>query len=163
MNWFKRIKALFKHPFRDKVGIKGECHIVLTHPDGTTEKRLILNTVTELMDAQVADQMSDQGQAAIGYMNVGTGSGQGSSDTGLATELDRNALTSTTQGSGAADNDVVYIGDWAAGDGTGAITEAGVMQADNNTTMMLYADFAAVNKGAADTLKITWTATFGAS
>ena len=77
--------------------------------------------------------------------------------------LDRNALTSTTQGIGGADNDVVYVGTWAAGDGTGAITEAGVMRDDDDTKLMLYADFAVVNKGAADSLVITWTATFGAS
>jgi hypothetical protein len=121
------------------------------------------NTVTELMDAHVADQLSDSGGAAIGYMSIGTGSGQTSASTGLATSLDQNALDSTTQGTGAADNDVVYVCTWAAADGTGAITEAGVFQANNNTTLMLYDDFDVVNKGAADTLVITWTATFGAS
>ena len=147
-----------------KAGIKGDCHIRLLGPDGEVkDERLIHNTITELMDAHVADQMSDQGEAAIGYMNVGTGTGQGAADTGLDTELDRNALDSTTQGAGGDDNDVVYVASWAAGDGTGAITEAGIQRADNNTTMMAYADFAAVNKGAADTLTITWTVTFGAS
>lgn len=150
--------------FSSNLGIKGLCNLKLFDCNGELkEERIIHNTVTELMDVQVADQMSDQGQAAIGYMNVGTGSGQGSADVGLDAELDRNALDSTTQGAGAADNDVVYVCTWAAGDGTGAITEAGVMQADNNTTMMLYADFSVVNKGAADSLVITWTATFGAS
>ena len=144
--------------------IKGVACIQLFGPDGKLkEERIIHNTVTELMDAHVADQMSDQGDAAIGWMAVGTGSGQTSASTGLAVTLDRNALTSTTQGVAGADNDVIYVGTWAAGDGTGAITEAGVMRADNNTTMMLYASFSVVNKGAADTLVITWTATFGAS
>ena len=115
------------------------------------------------MDAHVADCLSDQGDGTIDYMAVGTGSGQTSADTGLDATLDRNALTSTTQGGGAADNDVVYVGTWAAGDGTGAITEAGLMRDDDDTKLMLYADFAVVNKGAADTLTITWTATFGAS
>jgi len=161
-----------------KMGIQGLCRVRLWtayDEDGgryrehgrfarrLKEDRIIHNTITELMDAHVADQLSDQGEAAIGFMNVGTGSGQVAADTGLDTELDRNALTSTTQGAAGADNDVVYVGDWAAGDGTGAITEAGIMRADNNTTMMAYADFAAVNKGAADVLEITWTITFGAS
>lgn len=150
--------------FHSGMGLKGRAHLVLRGPDGETkEERFIENTVTELMDVQVADQMSDQGQAAIGYMAVGTGSGQTSASTGLATSLDRNALTSTTQGGGAADNDVVYVGDWAAGDGTGAITEAGILQADDNVSLMTYADFGVVNKGAGDTLQITWTVTFGAS
>jgi len=161
-----------------EMGIKGVCHIQLWsayNEDGSRyrdhgrfarrlkDDRIIENTVTELMDAHVADQMSDSGDAAIGFMNVGTGSGQVAADVGLDTELDRNALTSTTQGAAGADNDVVYVGDWAAGDGTGAITEAGIMHADNNTSMMCYASFAVINKGAADTLEITWTVTFGAS
>jgi len=144
--------------------IKGHFHAELFGPDGKLKEiRDLENIVTELMDAHVADQLSDSGEAAIGYMAVGTGSGQTSASTGLAVNLDRNALTSTTQGAGAADNDVIYVGTWIAGDGTGAITEAGVFLADNNTTMMLYDDFAVINKGALDTLVITWTATFGAS
>lgn len=147
-----------------KMGIKGRAYLQLFGPDGELkEERIIYNTVTELMDAQVADAMSDQGDGSIDYMAVGTGAGQGSADTGLATSLDRNALDSTTQGAGAADNDVVYVCTWAAGDGTGAITEAGVMRDDDDTKLMLYADFSVVNKGAADSLVITWTATFGAS
>lgn len=147
-----------------KVGIKGVCTIKLFGPGGELkEERIIHNTVTELMDAQVADQMSDSPGSAIGWMGVGTGTGQGSASTGLAVALDRNALTSTIQGTAGADNDSVYLGDWAAGDGTGAITEAGVLLADNNTTLMLYADFSVINKGALDTLQITWTTTYGAS
>jgi len=150
--------------FHSEIGIKGLCNIQLFGPDGKLkEERIIHNTVTELMDAHVADCLSDQGDGTIDYMAVGTGSGQTSASTGLAVSLDRNALTSTTQGAGAADNDVVYVGTWAAGDGTGAITEAGLMRDDDDTKLMLYADFAAVNKAAADTLVITWTATFGSS
>jgi len=164
--------------FESKVGIKGHAHLELVsayNDDGSRyrehgrfarrikEVRDIHNTITELMDAHTADQMSDQGEAAIGYMAVGTGSGQTSASTGLATNLDRNALDSTTQGAGGDDNDVIYVCTWAAGDGTGAITEAGIMRADDNTSMMTYADFAVVNKLAADSLVITWTATFGAS
>ena len=150
--------------FKSKMGIKGKAHLRLFGPDGELkEERIIYNTVTELMDAHVADQMSDSADAGIGFMAVGTGTGQGSSSTGLAIALDINALTSTTQGSGGADNDVVYVGDWIAGDGTGALTEAGLFLLSNNTTLMLVASFSVVNKGALDTLQITWTATFGAS
>ncbi len=37
------------------------------------------------------------------------------------------------------------------------------MRDNDNTKLMLYADFSVINKGASDTLVITWTATFGAS
>jgi len=146
------------------VGIKGRVHIQLFGPDGKLkDERLHVNTVTELGDAHVADQMSDSGDAALGFMAVGTGSGQVAADTGLDAVLDRNALTSTTQGAGAADNDVVFVGTWAAGDGTGAITEAGIFLSDDDASMNYYADFAVINKLAADTLVITWTVQYGAS
>ncbi len=147
-----------------KIGLKGTMHLILRDADGfIKDERVVENTITELMDEQVADQMSDQGNAAIGFMAVGTGTGQGSADVGLATSLDRNALDSTTQDGAGDDNDVIYVASWAAGDGTGNITEAGIMQADNNTTMMTVASFGVVTKLGADTLTITWTVTFGAS
>jgi len=150
--------------FKTGLGIKGLFHLELRDERGNLkEERIVHNTVTELGDAHVADAMSDQGEGALGYMAVGTGSGQGTGSVGLAVSLDRNALTSTTQGAGAADNDVVFVGTWAPGDGTGAITEAGIFLGDNNTSLNYYADFAAANKAAGDTLTITWTVTYGAS
>ena len=164
--------------FKSAMGLKGHAHIELRsawNDDGSRyrergrfavrikETRDIYNTITEGMDAQVADQMSDQGFAAIGFMSVGTGSGQIAADTGMDATLDRNALDSTTLGLGAADNDVIYVTTWAPADGTGAITEAGIMKADDDASLMTYSDFAVINKGAADSLVITWTVTFGAS
>lgn len=150
--------------FHSEIGIKGLCHIELFGEDGKLkEERIIHNTVTELADAHVADAMSDAGEGAIGYMAVGTGSGQTSASVGLAVLKDRNALTSTTQGAAAADNDVIFVGTWAAGDATDALTEAGIETGANETSLQYYADFAVINKLAADTLVITWTVTFGAS
>jgi len=147
-----------------RFGIKGHMHLELFDKHGNLkETRDGDNLVTEIGDAHVADQMSDHTNAAIGYMAVGTGNGQTAASTGLATSLDRNALDSTTQGAGGADNDVIYVCTWAPADGTGAITEAGIFVGDNNTSMCFYDDFAVVNKGDADTLVITWTVTFGAS
>ncbi len=150
--------------FVSAIAIKGHMRLQLFGPDGTLkDERIVKNTVTELGDRYTADAMSDQGDGALGYMAVGTGTGQTSASTGLASSLDRNALTSTTQQGGGDDNDVLYVGDWAAGDGTGAITEAAILLADNNTTMAFYSSFAVVTKGAGDTLQINWTASFGAS
>ncbi len=150
--------------FNSKMGIRGLCHVELFDKDGVLkEERIIHNVVTELGDAHVADQMSDSGDAALGYMAVGSGAEQNSTDVGLTTVIDCNALTSTTQGTSGNDNDVIFVGTWAAGDGTGAIVEAGIFLGNNNTSMNYYAFFAVINKGASDTLVITWTVTFGAS
>ena len=147
-----------------KLSIKGNVKLVLKDSKGTV-KQLIEkpNTITELFDAHVADQLSDSGGAAIGYMGVGTGSGQTSASTGLAAASANVALDSTTQGTAGADNDVVFVATFPAGTATAALTEAGIFQADNNTTLMAYDEFDVINKGAGDSLVITWTITFGAS
>lgn len=152
------------------MGLKGELVIKLWGADGKLKDsriikdfRVLPNTVTTFGDKLVADRLSGAALTAPSHMAVGTGTGQTSASNSLATELDRNALTSTTQGSGASDNDVIYVGDWAAGDGTGALTEAGIFNAASGPGMYVYSDFSAINKGAADTLQITWTVTFGAS
>jgi len=164
------LKAIFRSvfryspTFREKVPVKGRMEAVLRGPDGKVkERRVVENLITNVGDAHVADQMSDQGEAAMSHMAVGTGNGQGAGDNALATELDRNALTSKTQQAAGDDNDVEYIGDWAAGDGTGAITEAGIFNDVAAGNMLCYADFAVINKAAGDALKITWTVTYGAS
>jgi hypothetical protein len=153
-----------------KFGLKGKLEIKLFGPDGILKDHRILkdirvlpNTVTTYGDKLVANRLSGATLDAPTHMAIGTGTGGGATNNSLVTQLDRNALTSTTQGTGANDNDVIYVGDWAAGDGTGAITEAGIFNSAGNPGMMVYASFSAVNKAAADTLQITWTVTFGAS
>jgi len=142
-------------------------HVELIGPDGQLkEERWVHNTITNAGDAHVADQMSDGGENAMSHMAIGDDDdpAPAAGDTTLNNEIDRNALTSKTQGAGGDDNDVIYVGDWAAGDGTNAnIVEAGIFNAAAAGTMLCRAKFTAVNKGAADTLKITWTVTFGAS
>lgn len=153
-----------------KFGLKGQVEIKLWGPDGELkenrvikEHRVFPNTVTTFGDKLVANRLSGATLSAPSHMAIGTGTGGTSSYNSLVTELDRNALTSTTQQSGTDDNDVKYVGDWAAGDGTGAITEAGIFNASSGPGMYVYSSFSAVNKGASDTLQINWTVTFGAS
>lgn len=121
---------------------------------GQTKKtKRIFNTVTTVGKQGIADQIL--AAPTLGkptHMAVGTGTG---GTTTLATEVDRNALTSKTR-SGAV---VTMQGDWAAGDATAALTEAGVLTAATAGDLWLYTTFAVVNKGANDALQITWTLT----
>jgi hypothetical protein len=79
-------------------------------------------------------------------MAIGTGTNAAAAgDTTLQTELDRNALTSKTRST----NVVTMVGDWAAGDGTGAITEAGIFDASSSGNLYVRAVFSVVNKAAA--------------
>ena len=124
-----------------------------------TELREFDNVFTDAGDAHVADQMaSAPDEGAMSHMAIGTDSTTlTAGDTTLGGELDRNALTSFAQGAGADDNKVVYVGDWAAGDGTGAIVEAGIFNAATADTgsMLCAQTFSVINKGASDTLQIT--------
>lgn len=109
----------------------------------------------------IADQLSSSpGGAAMSHMAVGTGGGAAAAgDTALTTENDRNALTSRTD-SGAV---VTYVGTWNAGDATAALTEAGIFNNSSGGTMLARVLFSVINKGASDTLVITWTLTFSAT
>ena len=146
------------------IPISGHARVELRDTFGALkELREIDNVFTDVGDAHVADQMaSTPGEANMSHMAIGTKTTTlTAGDTDLGTELDRNALTSFTQGTGANDNKVVYVGDWIAADGTGAITEAGIFNSSSAGTMLCAQTFSVINKGASDTLQITWTVTFG--
>lgn len=154
----------------EKFSIKGKIHIVLYDIDGNIkQEQTIDNTITNGMDAHVADQMSDSGDAAIGFMQLGSGTGETSSSTGLNKEITDSTIalsgTGQIQGSSGDDNDVIYSAFWTTGVSTGSILEAGIFLSSGVTmdTLMTYNDGLDINKGASDTLKIDWTATFGAS
>lgn len=148
----------------EKLSRKGYIKLELFDSNGLLkERRHIRNTITEVGDAHVADQLSSSpGEAAMSHMAIGTSStAAATGNTALVSEIDRNALTSRTQGAGAADNDVIYVGDWAAADGTGAITEAGIFNSSSGGSLLARQVFSVINKGASDTLKITWTVSIG--
>jgi len=115
------------------------------------------NTVVTDGKKWVADRMNDA-NTVMTHMAIGTGNTTVvAGDTTLDTELDRNALTSTT----VTDNAIAYVATWGAGDGTGAIIEAGLFDASSGGDCLARTVFSSgiVNKGASDTLTITWTIT----
>lgn len=113
------------------------------------------NTVTPAGKNGAADQiLASPTLGKPTHMAVGTGSPAANA---LGVELDRNALTSKTR-SGAI---VTMVGTWAAGDGTGALTEAGIFDASVAGNMWCSGTFSVYNKAAGDTLTITWTLTYG--
>lgn len=152
-----------------KIGIKQQIHYECKGPDGKIKwtHDTPKNTLTELMDVLVADRLSGGTDTLLTHGHCGTGSGQGSSDTNLDAYFDeaRTAVTSTTQGSGASDNDVVIEVNFGTGVCTGAIEEFGLFSDSDQTAadMKAYDDSISKTKGANDTLKVTWTGTFGAS
>ena len=100
--------------------------------------------------------MKDATATAMSHMAIGSdNTAAAAGNTALGTELGRVALTSTT----VTSNSVAYVGDFPAGTGTGAVVEAGILNASSGGTLLCRTVFSVVNKAAADTLKITWTVT----
>jgi len=100
--------------------------------------------------------MKDATATAMSHMAIGSGStAAAAGDSSLGTELGRVALDSTTV-SGAV---VTYVATFPAGTGTGAVTEAGILNASSAGDLLCRTVFSVVNKGASDSMTITWTVT----
>lgn len=117
-------------------------------------EREINNLVVTTGKELIASMLSGTG-TAISHMAVGTGAvAAAAGDTTLGSELDRNAASTALSGA-----TVTYSCTWNPGDGTGALTEAGLFNAASAGTMLARTVFAVVNKAADDTVTITWTVT----
>lgn len=138
------------------LNIDANMHLVLRDENGNIkDERLVHNTVTTAGKAGIADQiLASPTLVKMGWMAIGTGS---PAATLLGAETSRVAFTSKTRST----NVVTVQGDWAAGTGTGAITEAGTFDVvtANTVNMWMSASFSVINKGASDTLSIVWTLT----
>jgi len=117
--------------------------------------RDIDNLVVTAGKGYVADRMKNN-SSVMSHMAIGSGTtAAAAGNTELGTELGRVSLTSTTVSS----NVVTYVATFAAGTGTGAVTEAGILTASSGGTMLCRTVFSVVNKGSADSMTITWTVT----
>ena len=147
----------------DSPALVGHMHLELRGPNGELKDvRDVENLIVDGGRDAIMDQLlAAPAQIKPGWMAVGTGAvAPAAGNTGLGTEIDRNALTSKTRALGV----ITMVGDWAAGDATNAaITEAGIFSASSGVTgttpMYARATFTAIDKQAADTLQITWTFT----
>jgi hypothetical protein len=119
------------------------------------------NLVVNAGLAFIASRMKDTSLAAMSHMAIGSGTtAAAAGNTALQTELGRVALTSTTIVTTTVTNDSIqYVATFPAGTGTGAVTEAGLLNAGTGGTLLARTVFAVINKGALDTLAITWKIT----
>jgi len=119
------------------------------------------NTVVNDGKEYVASRMLGASSSVMAGMAIGTGTGgvNVADDATLGTEVNRQALSSSAiDGSDA--KKVVYVATFPASAGEGAITEAGIFNDDSSGgTMLCRTVFPVVNKGANDSMTITWTIT----
>ncbi len=137
---------------KDDFKLKGKLAIAL-NGDVVQE---VDNLVVTAGKGYVASRIKDASATAMSHMAIGSGSTvAAASDTALGSELGRVALTSTNVSSAV----VTYVATFAAGTGTGAVTEAALLNASSSGTMLCRTVFSVVNKGASDSMTITWTVT----
>lgn len=141
----------------DTIKMTGGLKIVLTDESGQIKhEQEIKNLVVTAGKDFIASRMKDTTKGAMSHMAIGSGTTAANvADTTLGTELGRVSLTSTT----VTTNNVAYVATFPAGTGTGAVTEAGLFNDGSAGDMLCRTVFSVINKGAADTLGITWTVT----
>ena len=146
---------------KDNIKTKGTLTLVLTDEFGNVKQQDEHNLVVATGLAYIASRMKDATATAMSHMAVGSGNvAAASANTALGSELGRVALTSTTLVTTSVSNDAVqYVATFGAGTGTGAVTEAGIFNNVTGGTMLCRTVFAVINKGALDTLTITWKVT----
>lgn len=145
----------------ENIKAKGIVNFLLTDENGNTKEQRSENLVVTTGLAFITSRMSGTGDGVMSHMAVGTGSTTAAAaDTALGSESARVALTSTTRVTTTVTNDAIqYVATFSAGTGTAALTEAGVFNASSAGTMLCRTTFAVINKGANDTLTITWKIT----
>lgn len=143
--------------FTDEITVTGKLNVILVDQMGIVkEEHDFDNLVVTAGKGYIASRMKDATATAMSHMAIGTGTtAAAASQTALVTEANRQALTSTSV-SGAA---VTYSATFGAGNGTGAVTEAGLFNASSGGTLLCRTVFSVINKGAADTLTVSWTVT----
>jgi hypothetical protein len=142
---------------KDGQGVKGTLTITKTNYLGEiVEKIFVPNLIVTVGKNFIASRMVGTTPAIMSHMAIGSGAvAPAVGDTALGTELGRVAL-SASSATGAV---VTYTATFPAGTGTGAITEAGIFNAVSAGTMLNRTTFPVVNKGASDTIAISWTVT----
>lgn len=139
--------------------LKGELQVVLTGSDGIVRethdfKNLVVSTGLNF----IVSRMKDTSATAMSHMELGTGStAAAAGDTTLGTAISgsRSALTSTT----VSTNTITYVASFAAGTGTGAVTEAGIFNASSAGTILARTVFPVVNKQSGDSMTVSWVIT----
>ena len=157
---------------KDKIGgLRGwlDIEMIDTTTGEVTLKRRVDNLVVTAGIGLFTDRMlTSPTGGPITHMGLGTSSqAPAAGDTGLITAHGdgRVALTSTNRTLTSVANDtLVYAATFAAGNSTNAsLQEAGLFTASTGPTMLCRTLTGTINKGAADSLTITWNVQLAAA
>jgi hypothetical protein len=143
--------------FTESINVKGNLEVILLDETGRQKDyRKINNLVVAVGKETIASRMVGNTTAIMSHMAVGTSNTAATtSQTALGTEIGRVALDSTSRST----NTITYVATFPAGTGTGALTEAGILNASSSGNLLCRTVFGVVTKAAGDTVVITWNVT----
>lgn len=149
----------------ENLKVTGKLNILLTGEDGSIkDNREVDNLVVTEGRTFIASRMKDTTKTAMTHMLIGSNTAIADAADNLATFSAvgltgtlRKLLTSTTAGT----TTIIYVASFAAAEGTGPVTEAGITNVASGTVgdLLCRTKFDVINKGANDTMTITWTIT----
>ena len=142
---------------KDSSKVTGSVNVVVRGEDGAVKQEFTVpNLVVDSGLDFIASRMEGTSDAIMSHMAIGTDNTvANSADTALGAEVARVVLTSGI----ATSNAIAYVATFPAGTGTGALTEAGVLNAGSGGIMLCRTVFSVINKGASDSMTVTWTVT----
>lgn len=146
---------------KENLRATGQVSFVLTDENGNIKQQGSKNLVVNPGLAFIVSRMIGTSAAVMSHMAIGTGTtAAAAAQTALVKESTRVALTSSTTVTTTVTNDSAqYVATFGPGVGTAAITEAGIFNAASAGTMLARTVFPVINKGALDTLALTWKVT----
>jgi len=148
---------------KEDMKLTGLIEIILRGADGKVkETREVKNLIVTTGKAAVAGLMlADIGGTAFDYIAIGTGTDAAAAgNTALQTEITTNGGQRTT-GTGTrvttsvTDDTAQLVASWTF-TGSFAVTEAGILNAASDGTLLARQVFSAINVVSGDSLQITW-------
>ena len=145
---------------KDILKVTGHINFKLFDAAGNVkDERDIKNVVVTVGKNYLATWLTaaTQSDYFMRYIGLGTGTNAANaSDTTLQTELSTRVAGTLTPSSNVWQN----VASFGPGVDTGAITESGIFSASTSGTMFARQTFAVINKGAGDSLQVTWQITY---
>ena len=139
---------------RDTVILTGKLSISLNGELVRENKNLVVTAGKTWIAARMKDTST-----VMTHMGIGTGTNAAAAgDTALQT-LKSPRVALTTSGGTVAGSVITYACTYPAGAHEDAITEAGIFTAATGGTMLARTVFTVVNKGALDSMTISWAVT----
>lgn len=140
---------------QDGIALTGKLTISLNDEIVQETNNLVVTAGKEWVAARMKNTST-----VMTHMGVGTGTTAAViANTALETQHGDGRQTLTTSGGSVSGAVITFHRTFAAGNQTGAITEAGVFTAATGGTMLCRTVFGVVNKGALDTMTISWAVT----